>query len=144
VQRNIHSVEVSTIIHATENPDKVQAALGAVIPVELKEKFTKRYVTGHHGNPIVTVTAKLTRPADIDQFVKHFVPKLPSDVKLEIASNLNVFSDSEGNLYIRVDKQACLSDTIRLADDDPIRIKMKFSRFSGETGESMKQFLGLE
>ncbi len=144
MDRIIHSVEVSTIIHATENPESVQRALETVLPTQMKQQFTKRYVNGHHGNPIITVTAKLTLNSDIEQFVQHFVPKLSYDEKLEIASDLSLFSDSEGNLYIRVDKQACINGTIRLTEDDPIRVKVKFNRFGGETGKSMKHFLGLE
>jgi RNA binding exosome subunit len=53
-------------------------------------------------------------------------------------------SDEEGNLYIRIDKQQAFRGVIELGDEDPIRLKLKFSRLSGEARELMKKFLESE
>jgi len=99
---------------------------------------------GHHGNPIVTVNAKLTKAADIKIFTQHFVPKLPHSEKLIILRNLNLLTDSEGNLFIRVDKQSAFQELMQLTEHDPIRVKIKFSRFSGKTEVLVKKFLEVE
>ncbi len=144
MERIVQSVEISTIIHATEDPGKVQVALDTVFPSTLRKLFTRRYLEGHHGNPIVTVNAKLTKAADIKIFTQHFVPKLPHSEKLIILRNLNLLTDSEGNLFIRVDKQSAFQELMQLTEHDPIRVKIKFSRFSGKTEVLVKKFLEVE
>jgi RNA-binding protein len=141
LDRIIQSVEISTIIHATEDPEKVQTALDTVLPYTLRQLFTRRYVEGHHGNPIITVNAKLTKPTDINQFTNHFIPKLQHIERLKITRDLTLHSDADGNLYIRVDKQTASQGTVQLSEDDPIRVKIKFSRLSRKTEELMKKFL---
>jgi len=141
LDRIIQSVEISTIIHATEDPEKVQTALDTVLPCTLRQQFTRRYVEGHHGNPITTVNAKLTKPADILQFTNHFISKLQRIERLKITRDLTLHSDADGNLYIRVDKQTASQGTVQLSEDDPIRVKIKFSRLGGKTEELMKKFL---
>ncbi len=142
----IQSVEISTIAHATDDLQKVQAALRTVLPDLLKERqlFTRRYVEGHHGNPIVTFHARLTGLAEIDEFSKHLLTKLSKSEKLSIERNLALHSDSEGNLFVRIDKQQAFRGIVERGDDDPIRVRMKFSRLSGEALENMKTFLESE
>lgn len=96
---------------------------------------------GHHGNPIVTVNAKLTKLTDVKQFTNHFIPKLQHIERLKITRDLMLHSDTDGNLYIRVDKQTASQGTVQLSEDDPIRVKIKFNRLSGKTEELMKKFL---
>lgn len=137
---------MSTIAHATDDLVKVEAALRNLLPDELKlrELFTRRYLQGHYGNPIVTFDARLSRPAEVEQFVDHFIRRLSRSEKLLIERDLELHSDPEGNLYVRVDKQHALLGSIQLGDDDPIRVKMKFTRLKGDTKELMKQVLELE
>jgi len=117
-----------------------------ILPESLKEKeiFTRRYIQGHHGNPIVTFEAKLTKPQEVDQFTHHFTRQLEKNEKLLIERDLDMHSDEEGNLYIRIDKQQAFRGVIELGDEDPIRLRLKFSRLSGEAGELMKKFLESE
>jgi hypothetical protein len=136
-------VQISTIAHATEDLDKIQAALRFILPESLKgrEVFTRRYMQGHHGNPIVTFEAKLTKPQDVDQFTLHFTSQLAKNEKLLIERDLDAHSDDEGNLYVRLDKQQAFRGIVELGDEDPIRVRLKFSRLSGEARELMKKFL---
>jgi RNA binding exosome subunit len=139
-------VEISTIAHATDNLDKVQAALRFVLPEPLKDQplFTRRYLEGHHGNPIVTFDGKLTRPTEVDAFVREFINRLSRTEKLLIERNLESRSDEDGNLYIRIDKQQAFRRILELGEDDPIRIKMKFSRLQGDVRDLMKKVLESE
>jgi RNA binding exosome subunit len=139
-------VQISTIAHATDDLDRVQAALRFVLPESLKERevFTRRYMQGHHRNPIVTFEAKLTKPQEVDQFTHHFARQLAKNEKLLIEQDLDMHSDEEGNLYIRIDKQQAFRGVIELSNEDPIRLKLKFSRLSGEARELMKKFLESE
>ena len=145
MERTVQSVEISTIIHATEDPEKVEVALTTVMPSLFSKLTTRKHLEGHHGNPITTLNAKLTKSADIRQFTQHFLEKLPRDERLRIVRELNLLTDEEGNLFIRVDKQSAFRGMLTLTEhDDPIRVKIKFSRFSGKTEGLVKGFLEVE
>ena len=116
-------------------------ALDMVFPTTLRKLFTRRYLEGHHGNPIVTVNAKLTRAIDIKLFTQHFLPKLPHGEKLALLRDLTLLTDAEGNLFIRVDKQSAFQGLLKLTERDPIRVKIKFSGLSGKTELLVKKFL---
>jgi RNA binding exosome subunit len=139
-------VQISTIAHATDDLDKIQAALRFILPESLKgrEIFTRKYMQGHHGNPIVTFEAKLTKHLEVEQFTDHFTKQLPKNMKLLIERDLEVHSDDEGNLYMRLDKQQAFRGEVELGDEDPIRVRLKFSRLSGDVKELMKKFLESE
>jgi hypothetical protein len=142
----VDSVEISSIAHATEDPVKVETALRALLPDELKgrEIFTKQFLQGHYTNPITTYEARLKRPAEVNAFVNNLIHKLPRIDRLRVERDLHLHSDSEGNLFIRVNKQRAFSGSIELGGDDPVRIKMKFTRLKGDTQELMKQLLESE
>jgi RNA binding exosome subunit len=142
----VHSVEISTIAHATENLDKVNTALRFILPDELKGKeiFTRKHMQGHHGNPIITFDARLTKSVEVEQFLAHFVKLLSKNERLSIERDLSLYADEEGNLFIRVDKRQAFRGMIQLGDEDPIRIRLKFISFSGEATELMKRFLESE
>jgi RNA binding exosome subunit len=141
--RSLQSVQISTIAHATDDLDKVQLALRFLLPDSLKagEVFTRRYVQGHHGNPIVTFEARLTKPQQVDELAHRFTRQLAKREKLLIQRNLDMHCDDQGNLYIRLDKQQAFRGAMELSDEDPIRVKLKFSRLSGEVRELMNKFL---
>jgi RNA binding exosome subunit len=139
----VQSVEVSTIAHATDDLDKIHAALTNLFPDSLKSRqlFTRRYLEGHYGNPIVTFEAHLTEPRDVDEFKVFFLKQLSAVDKMSITKDLDRHTDDDGNLYVRIDKQRMFRGTARLGQDDPIRIRMKFTRFTGKSTQLMIQYL---
>ena len=141
-ESTIHSVEISTIAHATEDPSKVEAVLRKLV-ADSNPQFTRRYLEGHHRNPIITFNAKLTNKTAA-QFARDFVKQLSRNSRLLIQRNLALHSDDKGNLYIRVDKQKSVKGQIELGEDDPIRIKIKFNRLSGDLEQMITAFLELE
>jgi RNA binding exosome subunit len=142
----VQSVEISAIAHATDDLEKVQAALTATLPESLKGRqlFTRRYLEGHYRNPITTFEARLTKPAEVEAFTTIFFRQLSKSDKLRIERDLSLYSDAEGNLYVRIDKQKALTGVVELGEEDPIRIRIKFNRLSGEASELMKTILGAE
>jgi RNA binding exosome subunit len=141
-ESTIHSVEISTIAHATEDPSKVEAVLRKLV-ADSNQQFTRRYLEGHHRNPIITFTAKLTNRTAA-QFACNFVKQLSRNSRLLIQRNLALHSDDKGNLYIRVDKQKSVKGKIELGEDDPIRIKIKFNRLSGDLDQMVTALLESE
>ena len=54
-------IDIRVFAHATEDPEKVQAAVRNLLPEELAQTliFETTSLTGHYGNPITLFTAKL-------------------------------------------------------------------------------------
>ena len=144
--RTIQTVEISTIAHATDDLDKVQTVLTRLIPDTLKGRqlFTRRYIQGHYGNPIVTFEARLRKPSEIDEFTTFFLGQLSNKDKLAIQRDLKLHSDDDGNLYIRIDKQQTFRGIIQLGEEDPIRVRMKFTRFTGQATDLIVKYLESE
>jgi RNA binding exosome subunit len=61
----------------------------------------------------------------IDQFFDHLMKSLNTDDLGTIANDVDKHIDEEGNLYLRLNKQAAYMGEVRLRQEDPIRIKMK-------------------
>jgi hypothetical protein len=144
--QTIQTVEISTIAHATDDLEKVQTALTRLIPDTLKGRqlFTRRYLQGHYGNPIITFEARLTKPSEIGAFTNFFLSQLSHKDKLVIQRDLRLYSDADGNLYIRIDKQQTFRGNIQLGEEDPIRVRMKFTRFTGQATDLMIKYLESE
>ena len=139
----IQSVEISTIAHATDDLQRIEVALTRLLPDSLKDRqlFTRQYVEGHHGNPIITFEARLTKRSDVEDFTTFFQNLLPKKDRLIIERDLDLHSDAEGNLYIRIDKQRSYLGMVQLGEDDPIRVRLKFSRFTGKFTDLMIKYL---
>lgn len=142
-QYPIQSVEISTIAHATEDLEKVQAALYSILPASLHGRsiFSRQRLNGHHGNQIVTFDAKLSQREDITEFSNHLVRQIPRKERLLISKNLVLHSDVDGNLYIRIRKQQAYRGIFEISEDDPIRIRIKFNKLVGKAEKLMKEFL---
>lgn len=142
----VQSIELSTIAHATEDLEKVETALASLLPASLRGRqfFNRRYLQGHYGNPIVTFEAHLTGPTDIAAFKDSFLKQLSAVEKITIIRDLGRYADKDGNLYIRIDKQRMYNGKVGLGQDDPIRVRIKFTRFTGTATPLMIEYLESE
>ena len=136
-------IDVRVFAHATEEPVKVQTAVLNLFPSDLAETliFQGTNLTGHHGNPIILFTAKLTDkkllPKALEKIGKDLgvldKEELDRDIKLHI---------EKGNLYLRFDKQSAFMGALKFSQNDPIHIKIHFKNkttqeiieFSKQTG----------
>jgi RNA binding exosome subunit len=126
------SIEISTIVHATESVEKVVQALKNIFPENFKEKllYSKQYLTGHYGNLIIMLKARIKKEASIEDFIKNLFEKMSKEDKEKLLLEFERHVDNEGNLYIRIDKQEAFLGKITLRQSDPIRIKIKFKTTS--------------
>jgi len=142
-RQTVQSVEVSTIAHATDDLEKIQTALDRLMPESLRGRqlFTRRYLQGHYGNPIATFEAHLTAPTDVEEFKVFFLKQLLDAERFSIVRDLDRHIDADGNLYVRIDKQKMFRGVARLGQDDPIRVRMKFTKFAGNAPALMAEYL---
>lgn len=128
------SVEITTYCHATEDPEKVKAALKELLPLEIREEADKIILEesykGHFGNPIKILKIKIEKKK-AEKVFKHLL-KLMKKEDLEYFSvTLDGHVDHNMNVYIRLDKQSVFLGSPRILDsDDVIKIKIKFSKLA--------------
>jgi RNA binding exosome subunit len=120
----VQSLEVSYLLQATEDEEKVKQAVGALLggadlPAERQE------AEGHHGNTIVWIRHHLTGDGAEAAF-RQIVAHLGEDEKAAIVGRLRDALDEHNALYIRLSKQVLvMNGTAVLASSDPIRVKLK-------------------
>ena len=129
--------------NGTEDPAKVQTAVRNLLPEELAQTlvFEKTDCTGHHGNPIILFTVKLTNKKLLPAAVEKIGRELSALDKEELDRDIKLHLE-KSNLYLRFDKQSAFLGALRFAQHDPIHLKIHFKNktaqkitdFSKQTG----------
>jgi RNA binding exosome subunit len=123
VTSEVQSLEVSYLLQATEDEEKVKRAVGGLLGGEFPEE--RQEAEGHHGNRIVWIRHRLTgdqAEAALGKIVAH----LGEDEKTAILGGLSGALDEHNALYIRLSKQVLvMKGDAALAGSDPIRVKVK-------------------
>lgn len=126
-------VDMRVFAHATEDPEKVQAAVRNLLPDELAQTilFEKTVLEGHYRNPITLFTAKLTDKKLLSKVLEKIGSGLNSLDKEDLCSGLKLHLE-KGNLYLRFDKQSAFLGTFKFTQNDPIHVKIHFKNKSYE------------
>jgi RNA binding exosome subunit len=122
-------VDIRIFAHATEDLDRVITAFENILPVEFVDtlNFKKTALTGHHGNLITLLEARIKNR----KFAQAFLEKLASSLSMMDKETLNNEIDQHlenGNLFVRLDKQAAYRGSFKFALTDSIHIKMHFRK----------------
>lgn len=120
------SVKISTIIHATEDPKKVERAIRNLCLAELSKGFTINRAKGHHGNEIATSVFTIRDAKSVQSFLSNMWNGFSQLDKTEVYSSLASRVDRSGTLFLRIDKQEALKRGVRLQNTDPIKIEISF------------------
>jgi RNA binding exosome subunit len=120
-------VDVRVFAHATEDTEKVLAAVRNILPFELGEDGVIRKIslTGHHGNPIVVFEKRLTDKKKLPLVLKRIGERLNASDKEALAGDLRRHLERH-DLYLRFDKQAAFQGKMRFSRVDPVRFKVHF------------------
>ena len=130
---SIAYIDIRVFAHATEDLEKVLAAVRNTLPTELIDKivFKKTNLKGHYGNPIILFETKIKEKDETNKvFEKLASNLLPQDK--EILSNKIKQHLDRGNLYIRLNKQSAYLNSIKLHQEDPIRFRIHFRKSKPE------------
>ncbi len=127
VTKPIGDIELRVFAHATEDPEKVLTAVRNLLPDDLAQNlvFEKNNLTGHHGNPIILFTSSSTDKKALPNILEKLAAGLSALDKETLDQDLNLHLEKR-NLYLRFDKQSAYMGTYRLAQNDPIHIKIHF------------------
>lgn len=137
-------IDVRVFAHATEDLDKVLTSVRSILPPEQVDNivFSKTGLTGHHGNPIVLVEAKIK-----DRHVAQAIlERLASGLSTMDKENLgNEVADhlERGNLYLRIDKQSAFQGVFRFSNSDSIHLRVHFKKHTSEEVVGICRKLGL-
>ncbi|ACB40313.1 RNA-binding domain-containing protein [Pyrobaculum neutrophilum] len=116
-------------VHATEDPDKVLAALKNVA----EGPYVARSAKGHHGNPIQIVELKL-HDCEALEAVKSLVARLD-----DVEFTLLLSGVEERRVYVKLDKQQAYRGVLRISHgDDVIYVE---ARGRGIAVDDMRSFL---
>jgi len=120
-------VDVRVFVHATEDEEKVLTAVRNILPREVAEDavFTRKNLSGHHGNPILLVEAKLTDRAKLPMVLKKIAESLSPLDRENLTENIETHME-RGNLYLRLDKQAAYFGKVKLGSADAVHLKFHF------------------
>ncbi len=120
----IKSLEIRTIVHATEDEDKVLKALSILTT----KKFKKLLTRGHFGQKIEVLYCKI-KGDEAEKLLSKIVENIG-------AENILRRLDSSLNLWLRIDKQSAYHGRIEMTDAaDFISIHVRFSGKSRERAE---------
>jgi RNA-binding protein len=119
---NFSAAEISIIVHATEEKDKILEHFKSTLSVS-PDSFSIGLAEGHWGNKIVLLTSLLSKNEANSLYVK--IKSCLTDTDVALLSNFFDFYDEKGNLYIRLDKQRLCTGKVSLSEGDSVRIKFK-------------------
>ena len=137
-------IDIRVFAHATEDPDKVQTAVRNLLPTELAQTlvFEKTSTTGHHGNPIILFTSKLTDKKLLPTALEKIGKDLGALDKEELNRNIKLHIE-KGNLYLRFDKQSAFLGTLKFSQNDPIHLKIHFKNKTAQEITAISKQTGL-
>lgn len=125
----ITHIDIRVFAHATEDEEKVLSAVRNVFPPKFSEDivFKKTSLTGHHGNPIILLEAKIKDKSHIKAFFENLASKL-GILDKEILNSEIERRLEKGCLYIRLDKQSAFLNKLKLSTTDPIHFRIHFRK----------------
>jgi RNA binding exosome subunit len=118
----IQSVEVTYLLHATEDGEKVNAKVRELVIAEEPPEVEE--MEGHFGNKISRVRFHLTGESASRAF-ESMAARFPGEFRSRLESELDAHLDEHSALFFRLDKQLLMRGTFELGTADPVRVKVK-------------------
>ena len=115
------TAEISIIIHATENQDKILQSINDVLYIS-PDRFSSTSSEGHWGNKILLLSAVI---GSNDSLIATILSRLNKIDRHSLSDFFDNYIDEKGNLYIRLDKQRICQGRTSLSDNDSIRIRLR-------------------
>jgi len=118
----IQSLEVTYLVHATEDPDKLERAVSALIGFSAKPGLD--LLEGHFGNRIMRARMHLTGE-EASNALTSILESMAQGLKRGILSDLPAYLDEHNALFLRLDKQKLVEGSTALGSGDAVRLKIK-------------------
>jgi hypothetical protein len=115
-----HYVDLRTFCYDTEDEKRVEAALRTYLPEECE--LERQVTTGHHGDRIVVLSARLENADDVRVVLDRLVELPDYDTFLD---ELDDRVSEDCSLYLTLDKQAAFRGEPRQGDGITLRAKVE-------------------
>ena len=126
LERVVHSVELTALVHATEDEPKVRKAVLTLLPPGIDPPaFEAVKLQGYHGDPITSLKLNVKHRRSATDLLEHIVRRLSSLDLQTLLDELPQRIDKSKNLYIRLDKQKAYTGKAVLERHDSIRVKAR-------------------
>ena len=138
MKSTVQSLEVSYLLHATEDGERVGAAVRGLLAAEAALEVEE--MEGHFGNSIRKVEVHLHGEEATKAF-EGLVARMPGGLRKELVRDVDLLVDEHSSFYLRLDKQRLVKGEMASGYDDAIRLKVKPRAFLMH-GRARDFFLG--
>ena len=120
----VKSVEITVLVHATEDEEKVRRAVLNLFPHDVEPPTLDSVsLTGYFGDPIKALKMMVKNRKPAEELLLNIVRSLNTLDQTTLIGELHKRLDETKNLYIRLDKQRALKGQMVLERHDSIRVK---------------------
>ena len=129
MKQAIEYIDIRFSVHATEDSNKVEKAVGHLFPAQRISEigFKTKSLKGYYGNQIRLYQTRVKAEKIIDALIKSLSSGLDKSEKETIQRDSDLLVE-KNNLYLRLDKQAALKGSFKRCKDDPIHIRIHFKK----------------
>ena len=125
-QRLVQNLEITTLVHATEAPEKVIDAISNLFPEDVEVSPCEEVkLTGVFGDSLFMLKWALKNRRPATETFNNVLLGLNSLDLHQVLESLGDRIDENKNMYMRLDKQKAALGVIRLDTHDSIRIKAR-------------------
>ena len=126
---SIAYIGVRFFAHATEDPDKAIKAIQNILPAKYVDDiaFEMHSLQGHYGNPILLFEARIKKKEVAMAFAKDLLSHPQDSYRGTVHDELGLPIEN-GNVYIRLDKQAAFEGELKRCNSDPICLRIRFKK----------------
>jgi Predicted exosome subunit len=117
-----HYVDVRAFCYVTEDEQRVEEALGRLLPAEFE--LDRAESEGHYGDPILVLSGRVESEAGM-QSVLDGLGTLPAEERNRLGSELDERVDEDCSFFVSLDKQATAAGEVRLGDGISLRAKVE-------------------
>jgi len=126
LERVVQRVEVTALVHATEDESKVRRAVLNLLPPGIDPPaFEAVKLQGYYGDPITALKLNVKHRRPATELLEHIIRRLSSLDLQTLLEELPQRIDESKNLYLRLDKQKAYTGKAVLERHDSIRVKAR-------------------
>ncbi|WP_435154279.1 RNA-binding protein [Haladaptatus sp. DFWS20] len=115
-----HYIDLRTFCYATEDDQRVEAALDTYLPDEFE--IERMQSEGHHGDRIIVLSARVENADEM----RHVLGKLRELTDIDrVRDELNERVDDNCSFFVSLDKQSAYRDTVELGEGITLRAKVE-------------------
>ena len=129
-------MSVSVFAHGTESESKVLTALHLIVPEDVG--FDHLQVTGHFGNPITILTARITKTNETRHVISAIKEKLPKTELMELREQVPQHVSQRCIFVMKFDKQAAARGSLHLGNEDPIVLRVKIAAYPARADTAVR------